>query len=153
MRISRHSMFMEIAHVIAKRSTCFRLNVGAVIVANKRIIGTGYNGPAAGENHCTGNDCAPPGSGCGRAVHAEINALRSMPVSSRDDAKVLYVTASPCKACLTQINNSLYRITAIYYGSLYRVSDHLNECPIPLFRITPSGYVIDHKTNEIVEAP
>ncbi len=73
--------FMEIASVVAKRSTCLRNQVGALFVKNKRILTTGYNGAPAGLPHCDEVGCAREGVASGtrhelcRAVHAEQNAI------------------------------------------------------------------------------
>lgn len=73
--------FMEIAAVVAKRSTCLRNQVGAVLVRDKRILSTGYNGAPAGLEHCDSVGCAREGVESGtrhelcRAVHAEQNAI------------------------------------------------------------------------------
>jgi len=72
--------FLEIARVVASRSTCPRASVGAVIVRDHRIISTGYNGAPAGEPHCTEVEClleeeGMPSIHCQRAVHAETNAV------------------------------------------------------------------------------
>ena len=75
--------FMEIAHLATQRSTCMRRKVGAVIVKNKRILATGYNGPPKGIEHCTDRECIrtemeiPSGEHhelC-RGIHAEQNAI------------------------------------------------------------------------------
>jgi dCMP deaminase len=73
--------FMEIATVVAKRSTCLRNHVGALFVKNKRILSTGYNGAPAGLEHCDMVGCARENVASGtchelcRAVHAEQNAI------------------------------------------------------------------------------
>jgi len=73
--------FMEIATVVAKRSTCLRNHVGALFVKNKRILSTGYNGAPSGLVHCDVVGCAREGVASGtrhelcRAVHAEQNAI------------------------------------------------------------------------------
>ena len=77
-RISRHLMFMEIAHTVAKRATCMRLNVGAVLVADRQIVSIGYNGAPSGAPHCAGNEC-PGKHHCHETIHAEVNAVQHLP--------------------------------------------------------------------------
>lgn len=150
MRISRHLMFMEIAHVVKKRATCFRLNVGAVIVHNKSIVAIGYNGPPAGEPHCTGKDCTPPGSGCVRALHAEVNALKRLPLDLRGEWLLdLYVTDSPCSHCLEIIER--HAIRAVYFSNLYRINEHLKTTSIDVYQVMSNGVIIDFKTGEIID--
>lgn len=96
--------FMEIAQVVASRSTCARRAVGAVIVdEGNRILSTGYNGVPAGVHHCTHTHCpganAPSGQGLDlcQALHAEQNAIaRLQDVRS---AHTLYCTTAPCMSC------------------------------------------------------
>lgn len=91
---------MAVAMVIAMRSTCPRLRVGAVVVSpDQKIVATGYNGAPSGMPHCDEVGClvGPTGS-CLRAVHAEVNALLS--AGDRARGATVYVTASPCWSCL-----------------------------------------------------
>jgi dCMP deaminase len=67
--------FINIAEQVAKRATCPRAWVGAVIVKDNRIISTGYNGAPAGESHCTEQGCFIEHDHCIRAIHAETNAV------------------------------------------------------------------------------
>ncbi len=152
MRISRCQAFMEVAQTFAKRSTCFRGGVGAVVVADRSIVAIGYNGPPAGEPHCTGKNCAPPGQGCQRSLHAEFNALQRIPASVLGTPLDVYVTDSPCAHCYELLSDPKYHIRAIYFANLYRINQHLLDSPtLSLFRLTPSGYVIDYRTRELVE--
>lgn len=153
-RISRHQAFMGCAEVWAQRSTCMRRAVGAVIVYEGTIISHGYNGAASGEPHCLGKNCVPPGEpGCTRAIHAEVNAIGRIPFDMfHFDGKILYTTESPCIACAARICQS--HISAVYYLNEYRVKagiDALVQKGIETFRMTPSGYVIDYMTGELVE--
>lgn len=67
------------AALLASRSTCTRLSVGAVLVRDKRIIGSGYNGAVAGDEHCIDVGCYLRDGHCVRTIHAEMNALCSAP--------------------------------------------------------------------------
>jgi dCMP deaminase len=140
-------MFMEIAHVVSKRSTCMRLSVGAVVVVDNRIVSIGYNGVPPGEPHCLGNDC-PGRSGCQLAVHAEINALNYVPRSIKWAVKDLYVTNSPCCECTYAILHM--HVDRVFFGHLYRLSDHLKDIP-RLYQVTPSGFVVDYHTKNVLE--
>jgi len=86
MRKNWDSYFMDIARTAATRSTCPRLGVGAIVVLDKRIKGTGYNGSAAGLPHCDDAGCRVLNDHCVRTIHAEVNALMECssicPVSS-----------------------------------------------------------------------
>ena len=67
--------FMNIAREVASRSTCPRASVGAVIVKNRRILSTGYNGAPPGEPHCSEVGCLIENNHCERTIHAETNAV------------------------------------------------------------------------------
>jgi dCMP deaminase len=147
-------MFMEFARTASKRATCFRLNVGAVLVANdKEVLSIGYNGPASGEPHCSGVGCAPPGSGCQRSIHAEVNALRiGLPrVWDVQDMLTLYVTTSPCSGCAQSIIHAGVR--RVVYEGEYRDTEPLellSQFFVRVERLLPNGQRIDFTTKDIV---
>ena len=153
MRISRERMYMDIAHALAKRSTCFRNNVGAVIVQPRGwvINGTGYNGPKSGLPHCKGNSCdLTSGGGCTRSIHAEDNALRRC--YSYNSLLWLFVTRSPCEDCTKKILDN-GQIVKVFYEEPYRDTEPLiilQRSGIEVYRVTPNGMVVDHKTNLII---
>lgn len=151
MRISRQVMFMEVARTVAKRSTCFRLNVGAVIAVDNRPVSWGYNGTPPGAEHCAGNMC-PGKDGCHLTIHAEDNALRFVPQSVQLLHKDMYVTDSPCLDCAQKILKA--RVYRLFFATPYRDTAplellHING--IEVYQVMPSGYVIDWKTRRIVE--
>lgn len=90
--------FMRIAFEVATRSTCNRLHVGAVVVMDKRIKGTGYNGSPAGLPHCLDEGCFVVHNHCVRCIHAEVNALLECTPAERQGATI-YVTDQPCSEC------------------------------------------------------
>src|SRR5690625_7423009 len=74
-RISWHQYFMTQSHMIALRSTCERLPVGATIVRDNRMIAGGYNGSVSGSAHCIDEGCYLVDGHCVRTIHAEMNAI------------------------------------------------------------------------------
>ena len=154
-RISRHQMFMEIARTVSKRSTCLRLNVGAVVVVDNRVVSIGYCGPAPGDPHCADVGCkAPSGGGCNYSIHAEINAMEYVPQEMRLDLKILYVTNSPCPACVNYLLADADTLMAVFYETPYRDTSSISMlilAGIKVYRITPNGVITDHETNQIVE--
>ncbi len=119
MRASWHRYFMNLALQAATRSTCPRKHVGAVIVRDKSILSTGYNGSIRGAAHCTDVGCLMEGGHCIRTVHAEANALvQAASHGVRLEGAEIYVTASPCFDCFKLIANA--GIRTIYYGEFYR---------------------------------
>ena len=118
--------FMEMAHVVAKRSTCLRRKVGAILVKDKHILSTGYNGAPKGFRHCAEVGClresldVPAGERhelC-RGLHAEQNAIIQAAVfgvSIKDST--LYCTNTPCVVCVKMLINA--GVTEIVYSGEY----------------------------------
>lgn len=152
-RISRPQLFMMMARAAAMRSTCFRLNVGAVVVIDNRPVSIGYNGTPAGAPHCGGNDC-PGKLHCQETIHAEVNALLHIPdhIGIRTDAD-LYVTHSPCAHCAEQITKPNSPIARVFFEATYRNTDHLADLAreVELYQVTPAGFVIDWITGAVIE--
>jgi dCMP deaminase len=110
---------MNIARQAASRSTCDRKFVGAVIVRDRTILSTGYNGSIRGMPHCdeVGHDLE--NSHCVATIHAEANAiLQAAKNGVNISGSEIYTTASPCWNCFKLIANS--GIRRIYYGEFYR---------------------------------
>jgi dCMP deaminase len=137
--------FMDITRLVAKRSTCVRRAVGALIVRDKRILSTGYNGAPSGIRHCGDVGCLRKKmnvkSGerhelC-RGIHAEQNAIIQAAyhgVSIRDGA--LYCTNLPCVICAKMIINA--GLARIYYESGYADAlsqDMLDEAGIERIKL------------------
>lgn len=118
-RISRDEMFMEMAEILAKRSTCQRSKVGALVVKDGRPISCGYNGPVSGAPDCSqvGGGCL--GAGCDRSIHAELNSiLFAARAGISVDGCTLYCTMSPCLKCAQAIVNS--GIRRVVFRDWYR---------------------------------
>lgn len=111
--------FMDIARVVATRSTCDRRHVGAVIVRDRMILSTGYNGSIRGMPHCDEVGHMMEGGHCVATIHAETNSiLQAARNGIRIEGSEIYTTSSPCWNCFKMIANS--GIQRIYYGSFYR---------------------------------
>jgi len=117
-RLSWDKYFMEIAKMVAKRSTCDRRNVGAVIVKDKNILSTGYNGSPKGLPHCDEAGHEMSDGHCVRTIHAEANALiQAAKHGVAMDEAVMYLTDSPCYDCFKMLVNS--GIKEVVYGEYY----------------------------------
>jgi dCMP deaminase len=120
-RVSWDRYFMNLAVQAGTRSTCPRKHVGAVIVRDKAILATGYNGSIRGLRHCSEDGCLMENGHCVRTVHAEANAiLQAARHGVRIEAADVYVTASPCWDCFKLIANA--GIARVLYGEFYRDS-------------------------------
>ena len=111
--------FMNIAHEVAQRSTCERAQVGAVIVREKRILTTGYNGSPRGLPHCTEVGCLMDNEHCIRTLHAEQNAIIQAALHCViTEGATIYVTHQPCFICAKTIINA--GISEIVYDKEYK---------------------------------
>ncbi len=118
-RPSREATWLEIAGVISNRSTCQRTHVGVVLVVDRRILITGYNGSPTGLPHCDGR---VDGNGsCISCVHAEANAIA---IAAKQGVKTLgaemYCTHSPCLTCARLLINA--GIKQVWYLNCYHSS-------------------------------
>jgi dCMP deaminase len=120
------SYFMDIARVVATRGNCIRRRVAAVVVKDRRIISTGYNGTPRGVKNCYEGGCprcasnVPSGAGLGECIcsHAEENAITQaacygIPLAGA----TIYCTLSPCIICTKMIINS--GISEVVYEGEY----------------------------------
>ncbi|HEY7980807.1 MAG TPA: cytidine/deoxycytidylate deaminase family protein [Candidatus Eremiobacteraceae bacterium] len=129
--------FMAIARAVATRATCSRASVGAVIVKDKRILTTGYNGAPVGLRHCDHTDGGDMLHGhCARSTHAEQNAIVQ---ASRHGVAIagstLYCTAHACLTCAKLLINA--GITRVVYEDPYPddlAIDLFREAGIPIER-------------------
>jgi dCMP deaminase len=118
-RVGWDHYFMNIARQAATRSTCERKFVGAVIVRDRMILSTGYNGSIRGMPHCdeVGHDLE--NGHCVATIHAEANAvLQAAKNGVNISGSEIYTTASPCWNCFKLLANA--GIKRIYYGEFYR---------------------------------
>jgi dCMP deaminase len=110
---------MDIARQVATRATCDRKHVGAVVVRDRTILSTGYNGSIRGMPHCDEVGHMMESGHCVATVHAEANAiLQAAKNGVRIEGATLYTTASPCWPCFKLIANS--GCVRIVYGEFYR---------------------------------
>jgi dCMP deaminase len=153
-RPSWEEYFMDISILVAKRSTCLRRAVGAVIVKDKRILSTGYNGAPSGIRHCGEVGCLREtlniASGerhelC-RGIHAEQNAIIQAAYHGVSIAGAsLFCTNLPCSICTKMIINA--GIKTIYYQDGYAdelSKDLLKETSIEVFHLTPTSSSHSH---------
>jgi dCMP deaminase len=118
-RTSWDEYFMEIARQVATRATCDRKHVGALLVRDRIILSTGYNGSIRGMPHCDEVGHLMENGHCVATVHAEANAvLQAARTGVRIEGSSLYTTASPCWPCFKLTANA--GIVRIVYGEFYR---------------------------------
>lgn len=131
-------VLMYTAYTMARRGTCARMRVGAVIAREERLISSGYNGATAGMPHCHHRD--DDRSPCNVAVHAEENAIAFAAKHGTPTAgATLYTTMTPCFHCARLIVNA--GITRVVYSDEYR-----NDAGFGL--LVAAGVQVDHWTEE-----
>ena len=137
--------FMDIADLVSRRSTCLRRSVGAVIVKDRRLLATGYNGAPSGLEHCLEIGClreelgVPSGERhelC-RGLHAEQNAIIQAALHGVSvNGSSLYCTNHPCIICAKMIINA--GIGAVYMKADYRdklAADILKEAGVKVSQL------------------
>ncbi|MBW2455817.1 MAG: dCMP deaminase family protein [Deltaproteobacteria bacterium] len=111
--------FMAIAREVASRATCDRKFVGAVIVRDRCILATGYNGSIRGSEHCDEAGHMMEDGHCVRTIHAEANAIiQAARHGTSIEGSDIYITASPCWQCFKMLVNA--GIRRIAFGEFYR---------------------------------
>lgn len=132
-RPSWDEYFLILAKLAAIRSTCIARQVGAVIVKNKRVLATGYNGPPSGSAHCTDQGYCYPGLlNCdlsktlpSRAIHAEANAIaQAAKHGISTEGASIYVTLEPCLSCLKLIISA--GIAEVYYETCFNRQENFS---------------------------
>lgn len=123
-RISREELYISMAELMAKRSTCGRLNVGCIITRDGRIIATGYNGPIKKHKHCNEYNCEKD-KPCTISIHAEANAIS---FAARNgvvlENSVMYITHAPCLKCAELMIQS--GIKEVIYKEDFRTTDGID---------------------------
>jgi len=118
-RSSWDDYFMGIARQVASRATCDRKHVGALLVRDRTILSTGYNGSIRGLPHCDEVGHMMENGHCVATVHAEANAIiQAAKNGVRIDGATMYTSASPCWSCFKLIANA--GCVRIVYGEFYR---------------------------------
>ncbi|MFH1359670.1 MAG: cytidine/deoxycytidylate deaminase family protein [Candidatus Omnitrophota bacterium] len=99
-RPSWDEYFLKLAMLASERSTCPRMHCGCVLVKDKHVISTGYNGSIPGDQHCDDAGCLVVDNHCVRTVHAEMNALvQAAKWGNSVDGCTAYITNMPCTTC------------------------------------------------------
>jgi dCMP deaminase len=135
---------MSIAQVVATRSTCPRKYVGSVLVRDRTILSTGYNGSIRGMPHCSDVGHMMEDNHCVATIHAEANAIiQAAKNGVLIDKATCYVTASPCWNCFKQLANA--GVQRICFGEFYRderIFDIAKQIQIELVHVPLPGVTL-----------
>ena len=141
-RLDWDTYFMRIAREVSGRSTCGRKHVGAVVVRDRTILSTGYNGSIAGMPHCDDAGHMIENDHCVATIHAEANAiLQAAKNGVMIAGATIYVSASPCWNCFKMLANA--GIRRIAYGEFYRdqrVFDVANRIEIEMVDLSQADW-------------
>ncbi|MFZ3209601.1 MAG: cytidine/deoxycytidylate deaminase family protein [Geobacteraceae bacterium] len=150
--------FMEITHLVARRSTCLRRQVGAVVVKEKNILATGYNGAPSGVAHCLDVGCLreklhiPSGERhelC-RGLHAEQNAvIQAAKHGISIDGAILYCTTMPCIICSKILINA--GIRRVVYAEGYAdqlAAEMIQESGVQVEKFAGSAVVLKERQSQ-----
>lgn len=152
-RITWDQFFMAQSHLLALRSTCTRLAVGATIVRDKRIMAGGYNGSISGGDHCIDQGCYVVDHHCVRTIHAEMNALlQCSKYGISTNGADMYVSHFPCLPCTKSIIQS--GISRLYYAKDYKNHDYaitlLEQAQVQVVHVPFDERKIDFLSDEKV---
>lgn len=126
MRPDWDSYFMKIAFAVSERSTCDRAFVGCVLVNDKQILTTGFNGSPAGQEHCDSAGHLLVDGHCIRTIHAETNSIIQAALHGISTKNATcYVTHLPCVNCTKALINA--GIKRIVYSVAYRNDDNAQK--------------------------
>ncbi|MFH1365566.1 MAG: deaminase [archaeon] len=155
-RPSWDEYFLKMAALVAERSTCLRHHVGAIIVRDKRVLTTGYNGAAIGKKDCTELGCNKDRLGLGsgksyeecRAIHAEQNAIIQAGIHGivlKDS--ILYLTHTPCKMCAKEIVQTGIKKIISYqdFSGDLGAKEYLEESKIEIIKIPRPSNILSFK--------
>ncbi|PIX62226.1 hypothetical protein CO057_03505 [Candidatus Uhrbacteria bacterium CG_4_9_14_0_2_um_filter_41_50] len=147
--------FMTMAMMIAQRSTCDRLLAGSVLVRDKRVIGTGYNGSPSGLDHCDDVGHLMHEGHCIRTLHSEENTvIQAAKLGIITEGSTLYTTYSPCYHCLKKMIAA--GVKRIVVGQIYRDTRIFETCMkagVQLEIHQPDTKWLDHLTELYQTAP
>ena len=145
-RPSWDEYFLKLAMLASERATCPRMHCGCVLVKDKYVLSTGYNGSLPGLEHCEDVGCLIVDEHCVRTNHAEMNAIAQ---AARHGISIngatAYVTNMPCTTCakaLLAAGIARIVIFSDYHGSL--AEQFLDESGVPLDRLPMPGRDINY---------
>lgn len=145
--------FMNIARETAKRATCLKRQFGAVLVGDKRIIATGYNGSPAGLEHCLDEGCYEIDTHCVRTLHAEMNAILQVALQSQNLAAfknlTIYIAGpgQPCMLCTKLIIGA--GIKRIVCEKIFMPKEHSEELKFVKKILKDAGVKLEEYKKEI----
>lgn len=153
-RPSWDQYFLKMAMLISERSTCPRMHCGCVLVRDKKILSTGYNGSIPGDVHCEDVGCLVVDNHCVRTIHAEMNAILQCSNNGiNTTGATAYVTNMPCTNCAKALIGAGIREVVIfsdYHDTM--AEDFFSRAGIKLKRLAQPENGIDYDLSKFSSA-
>ncbi len=153
-RPSWDEYFLKVAMLVSERATCPRMHVGCVLVRDKRILATGYNGSIAGQPHCDDVGCLIVDNHCVRTIHAEINAIIQCALHGvSTKGATAYITNMPCTTCSKALIAAGIKEIVIfsdYHDTL--AEDFFAAAGVPIRRLPQPSKYIDYDLESFISA-
>jgi dCMP deaminase len=145
-RPSWDEYFLKLAALVSERATCPRMHCGCVLVKDKRILSTGYNGSIPGEEHCEDVGCQVVDNHCIRTIHAEMNAILQCSIHGISvKGAMAYVTNMPCLNCAKAlVTAGIERIVIFSDYHDPHTEDFLKKAKVELSRIEMPSLEINY---------
>jgi len=136
-RPSWDDYFLKVAMLVSERATCPRMHCGCVLVKDKQILSTGYNGSISGDEHCDEAGCLVVENHCVRTIHAEMNAiLQCSSHGVNTKGSTAYVTNMPCTNCAKALIAAGIKEVFIFSDYHDTLAEHFfGKAKIPINRI------------------
>jgi dCMP deaminase len=153
-RPSWDEYFLKVAMLVSERATCPRMHCGCVLVKDKQILSTGYNGSIPGDDHCDEAGCLIVDNHCVRTIHAEMNAILQCSqhgISTLNS--IAYVTNMPCTNCAKSLITAGVREVVIfsdYHNTL--AEDFFRKADVKIKRLKIPDMKIDYDIDSFSSA-
>ncbi len=153
-RPSWDEYFLKLAMLVSERATCPRMHAGAVLVKNKRILATGYNGSIPGQPHCDDIGCMIVDNHCVRTIHAEMNAIIQCAIHGvSTQGATAYITNMPCTNCAKALIGAGIKEIVIfsdYHGTLAK--EFFKDANVTIRRMKMPDKEIDYDLDSFTSA-
>ncbi|MFA7288991.1 MAG: cytidine/deoxycytidylate deaminase family protein [Melioribacteraceae bacterium] len=146
--------FLKVAMLVSERATCPRMHCGCVLVKDKQILSTGYNGSIPGDEHCEDIGCMIVDNHCVRTIHAEMNAILQCSTHGISTAgATAYVTNMPCTNCSKALIAAGIKEVVIFSDYHDTLAEHFfNVAKVPIRRIDKPSSAIDYDLESFTSA-
>ena len=146
--------FLKLAMLVSERATCPRMHVGCVLVRDKRILSTGYNGSIPGDGHCEDIGCLIVDNHCVRTIHAEMNALLQCAIHGvSTKGATAYITNMPCTNCTKALIGAGIKEIVVFSDYHDTLADEfLKKANVKVRKLKQPGKTINYNLKDFSSA-